>query len=270
MIIEKESREALAHQHFVETLPICAAELLGRAKRDKETEPNWLEDRPIYIFARDSQGDGVMEYLALVDTEFNGSSLNTLLYRIAPNPRYGLDKEGMLDDWQLPEQAEDSSYYRDLLEQHIKHLSEDWQIFLKNRERFYDALKGNLSLIPMIRWQRDAGGKRSYIFDVLSADRPFEESLRRFAIESSVKIDTESVFWVKHFSPLTGLLAVSYFTPEVRANWPQNQCLGTEPQKQFMGPAQVPVLALQRKEEILESQFFTACEEYAKEDRIAD
>jgi hypothetical protein len=59
-----------------------------------------------------------------------------------------------------------------------------------------------------------------------------------------------------------GVLAVAYFSPDIRAGWREYLPIRNS-REQVMGPAQVPVLALMRKAQLLKSRFVETAETLA-------
>ncbi len=68
---------------------------------------------------------------------------------------------------------------------------------------------------------------------------------------------------VTMLNPLAGLLTIAYFSQDVVNSWPQFVGLPTSNMPNFMGPAQVPVLALIRKNDLLRGSFLGKIEQYA-------
>jgi hypothetical protein len=64
-------------------------------------------------------------------------------------------------------------------------------------------------------------------------------------------------------SVLTGLLCVAYLSPDIRSAWPKAVGLAGQERIQQMGAAQVPVLALMRRKQLLNSPLVQAIEEFA-------
>ena len=119
-------------------------------------------------------------------------------------------------------------------------------------------------LIPTIRWEKDRNGERRWILDFL--DRPLAAKCFQFIdpLPDDIQFDT------RRFNPLIGLATIPYFIPSIRKDWPRHQAIRNgEPIPvnkgeggNFMGPAQVLVLALQRKNDSLTTEFFDAAEDH--------
>lgn len=91
---------------------------------------------------------------------------------------------------------------------------------------------------PLLSWERDEDGNRKFIIE---REKEHKESL--------------------HFKDGTlGVLLAAYFAPEVRENWPRRMKIRNR--SQGMGAAQVPVLALMRKAELLQTDFTQAVEAF--------
>ena len=95
-------------------------------------------------------------------------------------------------------------------------------------------------ITPRIAWTRDKNGKREFVF------------------ERGVHIGQNLGF----SDGVLGVLAVAYFSPELRAEWPERMGIRGS-RNQFMGPAQVPVLALMRSKQLLKTDFVEAVESIA-------
>ncbi len=61
-----------------------------------------------------------------------------------------------------------------------------------------------------------------------------------------------------HVDGLLGVLALAYLQPDARADWPKRQKIGKRVQE--MEAAQVPVLALMKKQSLLGSALVEAAE----------
>jgi len=119
-------------------------------------------------------------------------------------------------------------------------------------------------LIPTIRWEKDRTGERRWILDFL--DSPLAANCSQFIdpLPDDIQFDT------RRFNPLIGLATIPYFIPSLRKDWPKHQAIRDGEAKavgkgeggNFMGPAQVLVLALQRKNDSLITEFFDSAEEH--------
>lgn len=114
---------------------------------------------------------------------------------------------------------------------------EKCQVLLPKSTRY---VGGGRKVAPLISWQRDETGKRQFIFE--RAPQP-----------STEEVSVDGVL---------GALAVAYFSPEIRKEWPKHLGIG-DSRKQFMGAAQVPVLALMRRAQLLKSPFIEQAEAIA-------
>lgn len=112
-------------------------------------------------------------------------------------------------------------------------------------------------LVPTLRWGKDARGERKWNTDFL--EQPVIKHLEQW-----IKPPEDFSFDSRRFNPVIGIAIIPYFIPSLRASWPKYQAFRDGQRGNFMGPAQVPVLALQRKEDLLDSEFFAAAEQYIK------
>jgi hypothetical protein len=93
---------------------------------------------------------------------------------------------------------------------------------------------------PLLAWTRTGEGERRFVFE------------RKTTINDGIQFR----------DGVLGALAVAYFSPDVRAEWPEYMSIRGS-RKQVMGPAQVPVLVLMRKAQILKADFIEAAESAA-------
>lgn len=119
-------------------------------------------------------------------------------------------------------------------------------------------------LVPTLHWAKNGEGERRWMLDFL--EEPLVSRCQQF-------LDTPPeglLFDTRRLNPMIGLSTIPYFIPKLRANWPKYQAMHgpkTVPVEMgrggnFMGPAQVLVLALQRKGTFLASEYIDAAEVY--------
>lgn len=424
-----QPRENLvAQEESLRVAPVTTAQEL-LARNYEESGNLSLGTDPLHIIAAQIPHSDSTEYLALFLTPLESHSFNQLLYEDSPNPRFGLDKYGVLDDWKMPDRdGQRLRYYKDLQDKHAR-LGKHWKEFERHRRLFLQVLEfdpsslermfdfesyedvlnkapqrfrqslarvpisederavrmqfiaflkshhqltqrkwiheasdeeilkrfqgwlndnrlvrsfwktlssqerrhllntysispeatyipdstppgfiyknntfedvhmqpigegkvliqaGNFlkaetvlkkdeygrllgwrfipesvqttnCVIPAIRWEKDSTGKRRFNFDSL------DESFLAHSMSLMGEVPEGLTFDAQRFNTLVGLLAVAYLVPELRKRWPKDQSLVKEGRTNFMGPAQVPVLALQRSGQILRSEFFDRAEAY--------
>lgn len=90
---------------------------------------------------------------------------------------------------------------------------------------------------PLLTWRRDSEGNRDFVIRRARDNRNFG----RFA------------------DGVLGVLLSAYLSPEIRENWPSELPI-RDSRKQYIGAAQVPVLALMRQKQLLRSDVFEALE----------
>lgn len=132
-----------------------------------------------------------------------------------------------------------------------------------------ETVKSTNFIVPVIRWRKDGDGKRTWQFDFLEdAEDPVAKCFWEFSkplIDSSEQEGLD--FDLRRFNPLAGLLAVAYFSPAVRRNWPKHKRLprrayeeigqgDRERRPQFMGAVQVTGFALQVRQRIMQKSPF--------------
>lgn len=98
-------------------------------------------------------------------------------------------------------------------------------------------------IIPVITWTVDKYGRRNIILDLLNKSTTgFKNSYT--------------------YNSLAGFLMLPYFFEDVSQRWPKRHGYAGNGDPRLMGPAQVPILALMRKEEISATPFFEKAEKY--------
>jgi hypothetical protein len=199
------------------------------------------------------------EYLACIGESLGRRGLMDFLAAIAPYKGRGLDDfSGVLDDWYLHDRALAGGASEKLLQEHMQSLRDDWLEFGRHRRLFVDILEDRTEatrLVPILRWQRLADGTRRWLFDALEPD---QEDAVRGMLSPMLVTELPSML-----SPLAGFLSVLYFLPETTHGWPEWKPLVAEGKSNYMGPAQVPVLALLNKAASLDSIFIERCEALA-------
>lgn len=116
-------------------------------------------------------------------------------------------------------------------------------------------------LVPVIRLQ-ERKTQRYFNFDFLN------QNLATHCLGVLGNLPTDLSFDHRRLNPLAGLLFVAYFSPEIRSDkdiWPLKQGLEKGGRENFMGPAQLPVLALQRREKFAWSEFLSRSVEYIEQ-----
>jgi hypothetical protein len=106
-----------------------------------------------------------------------------------------------------------------------------------------DMLISHVSLRPAISWINDKEGQRHLAFDLE---------------EDAIVGDHDN-----SFDNLLGILSLVYLFPEVKADWPKEQRLGSGTRTLPMGPIQIPVMVLQHEKDILKLPFFETAERHA-------
>lgn len=125
-------------------------------------------------------------------------------------------------------------------------------------------------LLPVVRWQKTETFsniekpkiERKWALDFID-ERNSMYAVAKPILEKHAIPETENLD-IKRLNPLAGLLLVAYYSPEIIENWPDKIGFGGD-FKQTMGPAQIPVLALMKKNELLQTEFIRAVEKYAEE-----
>lgn len=124
-----------------------------------------------------------------------------------------------------------------------------------------DALFSSNFVLPAFHWNT-RGGEREVSLEQLG-DGIFAEYVRAFMERFTNTYIIHGQVDLNRLNPLIGLLAVKFFSTEIKAGsdgWPELQEI--HGRVNIMEAAQVPVLALQKKEVILQGSFVSRLEEY--------
>ena len=117
-----------------------------------------------------------------------------------------------------------------------------------------DNIHSTNVLVPAFRLGRGENGEREWRVDHIEGEKEKEildEYVAGYALPEGLHFDHH------RFNPLVGLLTAAHVSPDVTAMWPISQGIG-KGRPNMMGSAQVPVLALQRRNELLLSPFAEA------------
>jgi hypothetical protein len=214
-----------------------------------------LWQAPLQVWRFDRQPDG-REYLGVIGASLGRRGLMDFLAAIAPYKGRGLDDfSGVLDDWYLHDRALTSAPSEKLFRDHLESLRDDWIEFTRHRSLFVAVMEDRSEmtrLVPVLRWETPKDGARRWLYDSLTPD---EDQVVRDAIGLVAPAGATVTL-----SPLAGFLSVLYFLPELTLGWPEWKPLAVEGKSNYMGPAQVPVLALLNKRASLDSVFIARLE----------
>lgn len=108
----------------------------------------------------------------------------------------------------------------------------------------YVFKKQNPHLIPTLHWEKTSGGARNW----RTADAEMRENMSDTGIAS----------------PLTGFLTLAALTPSITRTWPKEMSIGQKTQKMYA--AQMPVLTLMMRQQLLQSPLLEKLEERATQD----
>ena len=200
----------------------------------------------IYVWRYDADPSG-HEYVACIAESLGRRGLMDFLAAIAPYKGRGLDDfSGVLDDWYLHDRAMSGGASEKLFREHMDSLRDDWLEFTRHRRLLVDIMEDrseNTRLVPVLRWHTTPDGTRRWLFD---RPEPHQEEAVRAAMSPEGPVDAHV-----SLSTLAGFLSVLYFQPELTEGWPEWKPLSPEGKSNYMGPAQVPVLALLNKDRLL-------------------
>lgn len=115
-------------------------------------------------------------------------------------------------------------------------------------------------LVPIIRWSLDNAGNRRYQLEFVDGSG-FESEVEDF-VDSQLPKFEGLEFDRNRLNPLVGLLTIAAISPEITGKWPEYRRLESYKPEQKMRGGQVPVMAIERSYEFLESPFFERAEEH--------
>lgn len=205
---------------------------------------------------------GRTRYTLVIEQVLDRRGLMDLLFAIAPYKAHGPDDfDGVLDDWRLPDRAaQDGGASLKLLMEHAQALRQHWRRFFRHLRAFAAVLEdrsGGTFLVPAVRWRSDASGARRWDF-------AFPDEAEAAVLRQGLSLPAELPADPRVFDPLAGFLVVVCLQPELTRRWPRFKPLVPEGKGNFMGPAQVPVLALTRRRSLLRNQVLPAVEAFAR------
>lgn len=120
-----------------------------------------------------------------------------------------------------------------------------------------------LSIVPLLHWTSSVktdSGEVTRNWEMSFEESPdLENAVHPLAKNHSMAGEED---YMRRFNPLVGMLALPYFSAELRERWPKYVGLPGVRRKQAMGPAQVPVLALIRQRELLDEEFIAHAENH--------
>ncbi|MEK7071029.1 MAG: hypothetical protein AAB966_04430, partial [Patescibacteria group bacterium] len=129
----------------------------------------------------------------------------------------------------------------------------------KNGQYHFDTqIVGDNIIIPLLGWSTDASGKREWISQL--PDEDVESVTRQFAPDQDPEFDEHRS---QRLNPLVGLLTLAALSPEVIARWPDKMSLPGSAVQQPLREAQVPLLAIMRRKQLLASPVADRLETFA-------
>lgn len=222
--------------------------------------------------------EGKIRYLALVDLKLRKNGLGRLLHDVSPYGRAYRDdyskhgfnqRHAALNDWEMPDiQGTNYPYSARLLRIHQAAFPIEWTELEKDRKLLMETLEGREVLFPLISWNVDSNGVRNYDLSTVSPELFVKlRELLKFGHKLQTVLLTSSNH--RTFNPNVGLVAAAFLQPELYEQWSWNEPLPLKKnedykgERQTMSAAQVPLLVLWRKNQILAGKPFDAMEDYA-------
>ncbi len=119
---------------------------------------------------------------------------------------------------------------------------------------------------PLLHWQTSTDPEttemqRKWVMD-LPNDEKVAESTWHFVDKNTIEGNPVDL---KRLNPLVGIVTIPYFSFEVRNKWPRSVGLPNGRYEQSMGPAQIPVLAHIRRNDLFNEDIISAIEDYANQ-----
>lgn len=122
----------------------------------------------------------------------------------------------------------------------------------------HDTLRRKYFVKPLLHWRKSENGERTWDFDFLSRNQLPSQISELVDKDTLSEEDRDP-----RLNPLAGLISIAYFSPDIVKQWPAQVGLPGGRYSQTMGPAQVPVLAMMRSNDLLNSEFLANLELYA-------
>lgn len=122
----------------------------------------------------------------------------------------------------------------------------------------HDTLRRKYFVKPLLHWKKSENGDKTWDFDFLSRNQlpsQISELVDRDILDEE---DRDP-----RLNPLAGLISIAYYSPDIVKQWPAQVGLPGGRHAQTMGPAQIPVLAMMRSNDLLKSEFLANLELYA-------
>lgn len=194
------------------------------------------------------------------------------------------ERYGIIGDWKMPDDIPGGA----LLTDHVRYLDRDgsWSLFMEHRKRMLALLKvrygceyspnehiiaenqrqeKELSMMPIARWTT-ADVSHPWHLRNPSSRRQTELIRQYMNTEGGTSVHPKRDPGA--FDSLLGLLSVASLSPEITQTdaWPENMPFQKGGIEQFMGPAQIPVLAIKRQKQLIDSHLIQKVQKRATEE----
>lgn len=123
---------------------VSVAQLLGREL--KEHTSLTIDYSNVHTYSQEEENGGT-RYLAIVDKHLDKHNLRNLLVSIAPNPGFASGEVDILQDWfQIYYEYNHRDINQHLLNGHLKHLGQDFEMFAGKLNIYYPTIAGEYIL----------------------------------------------------------------------------------------------------------------------------
>jgi hypothetical protein len=122
-----------------------------------------------------------------------------------------------------------------------------------------DSVQNTNVLYPVLRWKRDSHGNRLWDFTpITQKEGRLYRRLAQTSVPSGLSFDSQ------RFNTITGALLSAYLQPDIRNTWHREVPLPGSDGAMLIGPAQIPVLALMKRNQLLGSELTESIERHAQ------
>ncbi len=263
--------------------PISANQLLGTTLEEKRGRPHLSDfsigNAPIHFYSIYHSDTQVTEFFGILNKGLSPKEFGQLLSAIAP---FGDTDEAYdaIKDWGRILNIKNQTLETQLLRKQHSKMGPFWGILMKQLDFLREHLmtknllnpSSQNEIVPLIHWQVDNSGKRSWLYDYLNTNT-FSERIRDDFIRKS---SADHILRFKNkdqgINPLVGIYTTAHFEPEISWKWPQHEGFHSTDDfdipTQLMGMAQVAGQALRHGEELLRGNFIQAAENYIKQSSV--
>jgi hypothetical protein len=202
------------------------------------------------------------EFEVVIMNPLRQRTIMEICHAICKPENRSASRSAIENDWNMPDDPNQAAR----LAAHQKGLKEAWKIFMEHRMRFLQLMEMSepsahegadipFRILPIARWEHDLKNKTSD-WNLQNPGRMKRKQLVDHFMPEHSKKDPNSC------DSLAGFLSVAALSPEIsQSDSMAPKMPHTEGGEKFpMGPAQIPVLAIQRRKNFLASNLIQAIE----------